>query len=267
MEEVAGHGDAGGRHEVELSAWPLVVGICSFLIPMAFITAFEWKSSMLGLVIAGVAVVFLVMGLFGWVSEIYSRNQHAGLSSTAILIFIGSEVTLFGGLFSSYLYSMLDAPSWPPVNTPAGIPPLGLALVLSVVLLSSSATIQVAETRLEHNDMAGFKTWLFVTFALGLAFICGQAVEWTGLIANEHFTISTNTYSTFFFTITGFHGSHVVVGLLLQAFILILAVGNRITAAKSTIIRATGYYWHFVDVVWLMVLALIYIIPHLKSGA
>jgi heme/copper-type cytochrome/quinol oxidase subunit 3 len=101
-----------------------------------------------------------------------------------------------------------------------------------------------------------------LTIALGLIFIGGQVYEWSHLFA-ENFTISTNAYGTFFFTITGFHGSHVIVGLIMQIFVLLLAFGGKVKhgKGKDTLIKATGFYWHFVDGVWLLVLSLIYILP------
>ncbi len=247
------------HHEVELSVWPLVIGLASLLIPFAFMAAFQWSSPVIGLLLTGVSVVLLLIGCFGWASEVYSKNQDVGLSKIAILIFIISEILLFGGLFGGYFYNMLPAEVWPPANTPDHVPPLGLALFLSIFLLSSSGTIHVAEMKLEKGDMGGFKGWLCLTIILGLLFIIGQAKEWAGLIG-EGFTVSTNAFGTFFFTITGFHGSHVIVGLILQIFVLLL--GSRITKKSHTIVKATGYYWHFVDGIWLLVLSLMYILPY-----
>ncbi|MBF0558598.1 MAG: heme-copper oxidase subunit III [Nitrospirae bacterium] len=249
------------HHDVGLSVWPFTVGMAVLLVMLGFMSAFQWKLPMVGMFVGGAGVVGILIGLFGWISQVYAHKFEAGLSKVAIIIFILSEAALFGGLFSGYLYNMFPAPVWPPANTPAGVPPLGLALILSVVLLSSSATMQVAENRLEKGDIGGFKLWLSVTMVLGLLFLAGQASEWTKLIG-EGFTVSTNAYGTFFYTVTGFHGSHVLVGFVLMLFILLLALGNKINKQRQTVVKACGYYWHFVDGIWLLVLSLIYVLPY-----
>ncbi len=261
QEKVAYHGLE--HHEVELSAWPFVVGMSGLLVMIGFMTAFQWKLPMLGMLLSGVGVVGILIGLFGWVSEVYAKKFEEGLSKLAIVIFICSEAALFGGLFGGYLYNMFPAPQWPPANTPAGVPPLGVALVLTVFLLSSSATIQMAETKLEKGEMGGFKGWLLFTMTLGALFLAGQANEWSKLIG-EGFTVSTNAYGTFFYTVTGVHGSHVLVGVILQFFILLLALRNKISSRRQTIVKACGYYWHFVDGIWLVVLSLIYVLPNFR---
>ena len=258
-EEVMRHGT--DFHEGELSIWPFMVGMSILLVMFGFMTAFQWKLPMAGMLLGGAGVVGILISLFGWVSEVYAKKFEAGLSKVAILLFLLSEMALFGGLFGGYLYNMFPAPVWPPANTPAGIPPLSAALILSVFLLSSSATIQLAEANLEKGDAAGFRGWLLFTVVLGALFLVGQATEWSKLIT-EGFTVSTNAYGTFFYSITGFHGSHVLVGIVLQLFILLLAFRNKIGRERSTIVKACGYYWHFVDGVWLVVLSLIYVLPH-----
>ncbi len=251
-------------HEPEPSVWPLVVGLSTIVLIFGLMTAFQWKAQTAGILLSGVGVVGILMGLFGWVSEVYGKKQDVGLSKVAILVFIVSEAALFGGLFGSYLYAMVPADVWPPTGTPAGVPPLGLALILSVFLLSSSATIHAAESRLEKGNLSGFKGWLFLTMVLGILFIAGQVYEWSKLIG-EGFTINSNAFGRFFFLVTGFHGAHVVVGLIIQLFVLLMAMGNKLTAEKHTIAKACGYYWHFVDGIWLLVLSLIYVLPAAKG--
>ncbi len=255
------HGGGVEHHELELSGWPLVVGIGSLLVPFAFMAHFSWHQTFAAIFLAGLAFLVLLIGLFGWTSQIYSKELDVGLSKVAIIIFICSEVALFGGLFGGYIYNMVPMETWPPITTPEGVPPLGLALILTVLLLSSSVTIHRAEKWLEKDEIGSFTAWLFFTLILGTLFLLGQAREWYHLI-KEGFTISTDEYGTFFYLITGFHGSHVLVGVVLQLFILLLVFSGKIEREKSTIVKATGYYWHFVDVVWLLVLSLIYIIPY-----
>jgi cytochrome c oxidase subunit 3 len=264
MENVAHGGTHEVHHEVELSMWPLIVGIGALLIPISFMIHFSWGAPpMFALLGAGVAVVLLVIGLFGWVNEVHAKKEDVGLSKVAIVVFIVSEVALFGGLFAGYIYTMLFSEAWPPANTPAGVPPMGIALLMTFFLISSSFWIHIAETKLESGDAGGFKTWLSLTFVFGLAFMLGMGYEWNHLM-EEGFSISTNTYGTFFYTVTGFHGSHVLVGLVLQAFLMILISANKIGKKRQTLAKVTGLYWHFVDLVWLLVLSMIYVIPYFK---
>ncbi|MFA5354760.1 MAG: cytochrome c oxidase subunit 3 [Thermodesulfovibrionales bacterium] len=249
-----------GVHEPELSIWPLFVGTATLVAMMGFTTAFQWKLPLVGMLVGGGGIAGVLIGLFGWVNEVHAQKEDAGLSLLAMVTFILSEAALFGALFSGYLYNLLQVSQWPPANTPDGVPPLGLALGLTVFLLSSSLTIHKAEGLLEKGDAKGFQRWLIITMLLGLFFLAGQVKEWWSLIS-EGFTVSTNAYSTFFFSITGLHGSHVLVGLILQFFILLLAMRGRVGHHKQSIVKACGYYWHFVDGVWLAVLSLIYILP------
>ncbi|MCG6552220.1 MAG: heme-copper oxidase subunit III [Candidatus Magnetominusculus sp. LBB02] len=265
MDNVMHGGAVHHQHEVELSVWPLITALGSFLIPIAFMTAFSWGLSSVGLILAGVAVVVLIVGLFGWLNEVHAKKEDAGLSKIAIIVFIISEVALFGGLFGGYLYAMLFTDLWPPANTPAGVPPMGLAVLMTVFLLSSSVTVHNAEEKLVHGDMGGFKGWLTITMILGALFMGFMAYEWHELMS-EGFVVGLNEYGTFFYTITGFHGSHVIVGLVMQLFCMILAGGNKIGRNKQTMVKVTGLYWHFVDIVWLLVVSLIYVIPYIKGG-
>lgn len=251
------------EHAVILTVWPLIIGLGALLLPVGFMLHFSWHQSvMMSLVTAGVGVCAVIVGAFGWAVEVHSPKEHSfGFGKVAIIVFIVSEALLFGGLFGGYFYNMIPAKVWPPASTPHGIPPLATALILSIFLLSSSGTIHFAEIKLEKNKMGGFIMWLIITMTFGLIFVSGQAYEWSHLFA-ENFSISTNAFGTFFFTITGFHGSHVVIGLLMQLFVLLLTFQKKIKHHhRDTLVKATGYYWHFVDGIWLLVLSMLYILP------
>ncbi|QWR77962.1 cytochrome c oxidase subunit 3 [Candidatus Magnetomonas plexicatena] len=268
MENVAhggSHVSGDVHHEVELSAWPFVTAVGSFLIPISFMLAFSWGMSHLGLLVAGVALVVLLIGLFGWLNEVHAKKGETSISKTAIIIFICSEVALFGGLFAGYLYTLLPAGTWPPANTPAGVPPMGLAVLMTVFLVSSSLTIHNAESHLEKGNAGGTSSWLMLTTVLGLAFVLCMAYEWHHLIS-EGFSLSTNEYGRFFFLITGFHGSHVIIGLIMQVFVLLMVKKGRITKERHVFAKVTSLYWHFVDIVWLLVVCMIYILPFVKLG-
>jgi cytochrome c oxidase subunit 3 len=269
MEDVMqrGKGEVHHHHEVELSVWPLMTAAGAFLIPISFMTTFSWGlPAAAGILLAGVAVVVLIVALFGWLNEVHAKKQEAQLSGIAIIVFIVSEVTLFGGLFGGYLYAMLFTSLWPPANTPEGVPPIGLAVLMTIFLVSSSFTIHNAEEKLQNGDMGGFRKCLIFTTLLGTLFVAFMAYEWHHMISVEHFTVGTNEYGTFFYTITGFHGSHVIVGLVMQVFLFTLAAGNKIGRNRQAMAKVTGLYWHFVDIVWLLVVSLIYVVPYFKAG-
>lgn len=174
----------------------------------------------------------------------------------ATLLFLASEAVFFLFLivaYGYYNYSLLQGP------TAAGsLHPLRTGLY-TIALLASSATVWAGLRCLRRNDSAGFKSWLAVTIALGAVFLFGQGSEYVGLLRN-HVTISRNLFGTTFFTLTGFHGIHVAVGLLLLLILLGLAFAadftrpERIAAAESI-----SYYWHFVDGVWVVIFSMIYL--------
>lgn len=239
-------------HDEQTSIWPFFTALSSFLLMLGFMISFQWRIPSGGLLAACVGVAGLIISLTGWVSEIFGSEGQERLSTTAIIVFILSEIALFGGIFSAYLYGILSAEDQVFSTVSEGIPPLGFAMILTVILISSSVTIQIAEKK-EINR------WLSLTVALGILFLMGQAREWVRLIASG-FTISSSSYGMYFYLITGLHGSHVLIGILFQLYVMFLA--SRRERFHKRIIRICGYYWHFVDGIWLIVLSLIYVLPY-----
>jgi cytochrome c oxidase subunit 3 len=211
----------------------------------------------------GVAVIALVIGLVltiasiaGWVKEgIEDKHGYsAGYSVWAMPLLIVSEALLFVAFFAAYWTLRLRAPFWPPAGTPEmqhAIP-----ILMTIILVASSVTMHFAEKALdtEKGDRGGFLTWLIVTILLGLVFIGLSAYEWSELIGHG-FTAGTNIYSSAFYTITGFHGSHVFVGLGIFVCILIPALAGKIS---EPFVKSASIYWHFVDIVWLFVVSQVY---------
>ena len=132
--------------------------------------------------------------------------------------------------------------------------------IFSLCLFASSATMwraEVAQHRRQHQAMV---RWLVITVLLGLIFIGGQGLEYAGLI-NRGITVSTNLFGSTFFTLTGFHGFHVCLGLLMLLTMTALTIAGDFREGKATALTAVGWYWHFVDVVWVLVLTVVYILP------
>jgi cytochrome c oxidase subunit 3 len=249
------------HHIEELSIWPLVTSLFILLTALSFLFGFAWNFGNFGRALGIFSVLGIVVCIFGWVKEVFGKTLDLISTKVAMVIFIISEIALFGGLFSSFIYAWVSLGQMPPVGTPEGIPPLTLAFFLSIVLFSSSYTMQQAEHALDQKNEKKFLGWLILTIGLGALFLGGQAREWSELISHENFMLTTNSYGTFFYTITGFHGSHVIVGLILLLLTLFLALTRKLSSLNKDTVRILGYYWHFVDIVWVFVLSMIYIAP------
>jgi cytochrome c oxidase subunit 3/cytochrome o ubiquinol oxidase subunit 3 len=169
--------------------------------------------------------------------------------------FLLSEAAFFGTLIVTYIAFMGRDISGP---TPADALSLPLVIVSTLCLLSSSLVIHAAEKAL-HRD----RTWSFcllwaATIALGIVFLVMTGVEWHDLITNKQLTIGRNLFGTTYYTLVGFHGLHVSVGVLVMMIVLGLAMAGQLTASHRMGIRLVAWYWHFVDVVWIVVFLVVY---------
>ncbi|MBI5379515.1 MAG: heme-copper oxidase subunit III [Nitrospirae bacterium] len=249
-----------GEHEI--SFWPLPTGIGAFFIPIALLTYFAWERPLLGLVLMGIVLAFLAVGLAGWANEFFSRGHEEGLAGVAIVLFIISEVVIFGSMFGAFWAGRIGFADqwsqWIPKDLS-----LELALWLTLILWASSVTIVKAERSLEHGKRGASMAWLAATMGLGLLFVILHMNEWRHLWA-AGFTMGANMYGTTFYALTGVHTSHVIVGLVIQLFLLVLGLSGKLTSQKMTIFRAAGLYWHFVDVMWMMVASNAYVVGGLK---
>lgn len=136
--------------------------------------------------------------------------------------------------------------------------------IFSVLLFSSSFTYWRAETNFKKGKIGQLKIWLLLTLVLGFIFLFGQGREYLSLL-NNHVSISSSSFGTSFFTLTGFHGLHVFAGLIIIAVITLLTfLGDYDHQTKSSVFSTVGIYWHFVDIVWLFVFIIVYIIPRLS---
>ncbi|MEA2461702.1 MAG: cytochrome c oxidase subunit, partial [Actinomycetota bacterium] len=146
----------------------------------------------------------------------------------------------------------------------AGIeaPSLGLPVIMSVVLLSSSFPMHWAETAVEKGNVARLKLGLAITFALGVAFLALQlGIEYPHAL--DEFTPRSNSYGSLFFVITGLHGAHVAVGLAMNAWNQARAWGGHYDEGNFLHVQTGAMYWHFVDVVWIFVFLSLYLGPNL----
>jgi cytochrome c oxidase subunit 3 len=177
-----------------------------------------------------------------------------------MVFFIGSEVMLFGSLFTAYFFVRFNiSDQWPPLNAegePFELPKV-ITAVNTAILVSSSFTIWWAEHRLRHGDRKGLKRGLLVTLFLGATFLIIQINEYVHL----GFTPHDQAFGSTFYVLTGTHGLHVFVGLTILTLCYIRVVkAHDFTPTWSTPLQAGGYYWHFVDVVWVLLFVLVYLI-------
>ncbi|HTU43044.1 MAG TPA: cytochrome c oxidase subunit I [Candidatus Aquilonibacter sp.] len=172
-------------------------------------------------------------------------------------LFIFSEFGFFGALIGTYIYFYLF-----PSAGPSAAKSLDVARTFgfSICLFLSSATFHMAARSFKIRDDRKVKIWLGLTLLLGAAFIFGQIWEYTELLTSG-VTLSSNLFGSTFFTLTGFHGLHVLMGLVVLAILLGLALGGRLDDIKPSGFEAAGMYWHFVDAVWVVIFSIVYLWP------
>ena len=187
-------------------------------------------------------------------ARIHSLNRP-NLVSIGTIVWLSSELMFFAGLFAMYFTARAQhVGEWPPPPTELDIP---YALVVTIVLVASSFTCQLGVFAAERGDVFGLRRWYLVTLAMGTFFVLGQANEYRNLV-EEGTTIQSSAYGTVFYLATGFHGLHVIGGLFAFVFLLIRTRLSKFTPAQATAAIVVSYYWHFVDVVWIALFAMIY---------
>jgi cytochrome c oxidase subunit 3 len=171
-----------------------------------------------------------------------------------MFLFIASEVMLFGAFFTAYFFvRVVGGSPWPP---PEFHLPVFVAGVNTAILVTSSFTIHWALQSIKRDNRAGLQAGLVLTLALGLVFLLTQAREYSRVGFNP----SDGAFGTIFFGLTGLHGAHVFVGLTLLTFATIRAFRGHFSAAHHHGVEIPGIYWHFVDVMWIVVYTTIYIL-------
>jgi cytochrome c oxidase subunit III len=167
---------------------------------------------------------------------------------------IVAEASIFVIFIVAYIYYLGKSVSGP---SPSILRP---PIALSVCLLSSSATMELAIRGLRRGSTWIFTGWWLLTFVLGAVFLVGTGVEWRHLIVDEGLTISTNLFGTTFYSLVGLHGFHVLVGLILMGATAVFALRGKVTRREAPKVEVLSLYWHFVDVVWVFVFTVVYVI-------
>jgi cytochrome c oxidase subunit 3 len=168
---------------------------------------------------------------------------------------IMAESAIFSIFVVAYLYYIGKSLTGP---TPRAV--LDLPILNSICLLSSSATIMFAERALKKGSTSRFGFWWLATIALGGYFLFGTGVEWKRLIFDKGLTIQTNLFGTTFYSLVGLHAFHVIVGLLALLIVMALTLAGAVKQEHAERVEVLGLYWHFVDVVWIVVFTVVYII-------
>jgi cytochrome c oxidase subunit 3/cytochrome o ubiquinol oxidase subunit 3 len=183
-----------------------------------------------------------------------------GLSNekVAMWAFLGSECLLFGALISTYM--LFRGRSAPHTITPKDVYDIPYTSVSSFVLLMSSLTMVLALAAIQRGDHRRLRVWLLTTALLGASFVAGQMYEFTTFY-DKGLKISTNLFGSSFFVLTGFHGAHVSLGILMLLSLWSLSVKGKLPASKSETVELVGLYWHFVDIVWIVIFTVVYLIP------
>ncbi|MDQ1401657.1 MAG: cytochrome c oxidase subunit [Acidimicrobiaceae bacterium] len=180
-------------------------------------------------------------------------SRRPELLTVGTVVWLASELMFFSGLFAAYFTLRAQSPVWPPPGVELDTVAATLATIL---LVASSGTMQLGVKAVARGDRTAYMRWLAVTFALGAVFVLAQARDWARL----HFSIGSHAYGSAFYLMTGFHGLHVIGGLLAMMVMGGRAASRRFGADDLPSAEMLSYYWHFVDIVWIGLWATIFFI-------
>jgi cytochrome c oxidase subunit III len=189
-------------------------------------------------------------------SQIHSLTRP-NMVSVGTIVWLSSELMFFAALFAMYFSIRAAQPELWAEHTE--VLNLAYATPFTLILVASSFTCQLGVFAAEKGDVYRLRRWFAITFVMGLIFVLGQANEYRELV-HEGVKINADGYGSVFYLTTGFHGLHVIGGLIAFIFMMIRSTMGRFTPAQATSAIVVSYYWHFVDVVWIALFAMIYLI-------
>ena len=190
-------------------------------------------------------------------AEVHQTSTGIENTKLAMWVFLGSECLLFGALISVFLLYRNHALGGARLHDVYDIP---FTSVSSFVLLMSSLTMVLALAAIQRGDQHRLRTWLLATALLGMTFISGQIYEFT-IFVHKGFTVHSSVAGASFFILTSFHGAHVTVGILMLLSLYGMSTRGLLPQERSTAVEYVGLYWHFVDIVWIVIFTLVYLIP------
>ncbi len=185
-------------------------------------------------------------------------ETSTGIDNRKLLmwLFLASDCLFFGSFIAAYLLYRGRSLVGPYPEDLFDIP---FTSVSAFILLMSSVTMVLALAAIQRGNVRNMRIWLFTTAVLGTLFIAGQVFEFTEF-NHEGLSLSTNLFGTTFFVLTGFHGAHVTVGVLILISLWVVSMRGGIQQKDSLAIELAGLYWHFVDIVWIVIFTLVYLI-------
>ncbi|HZU05492.1 MAG TPA: cytochrome c oxidase subunit 3 [Chloroflexota bacterium] len=188
-----------------------------------------------------------------------AHPTSTGLDHRKLLMwtFLGSDCLFFGSLIMTYMIYRGKSVTGPHPHEIFNIP---YTSVSAFVLLMSSLTMVLALAAIQRGDQRGLRVWLLATALLGSVFVGGQYFEFTTFVQHG-LTPQVNLFGTTFYTLTGFHGAHVTVGIIILLSLFLTSLLGRLPPSESLTVEIAGLYWHFVDVVWIVIFTLVYLLP------
>jgi cytochrome c oxidase subunit 3/cytochrome o ubiquinol oxidase subunit 3 len=192
-------------------------------------------------------------------TEAHSGDHHPDPSvvrKTAMWVFLGSEVLFFGSLITTFLLYRTRVGDGPSAEDVFDIP---FTSVSSFVLLMSSLTMVLAHHAAGRKDWRQMRVWLLATALLGMIFLAGQVFEFTEFV-HEGLTVSTSPFGSSFFVLTGFHGAHVAVGVIMLLATAFMSFAGKFRDTEGMNVEMVGLYWHFVDIVWIAIFTIVYLL-------
>jgi len=262
-----------------LSPWPLVISIG---------VLFLYFGIIFGGPVLGAGIILFLSALYGWITQDYvhwkkhpapghgveghilpgGRAERSRLANwvadlvakpTAwwgIVLFLLTEIMLFGALFALYFVSKGQYAEFPPAGAPE-LPVLA-TLVNTIILVSSGATMHIGLIALRKDNRQGFLAMFAATIFLGLAFLYNQVTEYLDLF-HEGFTLDSGVYGAAFFSLTGVHGAHVTAGLAGLVAVFGRGLAGQFDSKRHLGVEGVAIYWHFVDIVWIFLFLVIYV--------
>ncbi|SFS88393.1 cytochrome c oxidase subunit 3 [Halostagnicola kamekurae] len=253
----------------EASWWPLVtaVGIAGLYFGAAFLLLSRGAEPLVGPALGGVVLVggvaIFLGGLYGWTYHGFvrtywtrpSRPEAGGVDLRwGMVLFLATDVMTFSAGFVYYFF--IRTGPWPPGELPSLVS--SIVLANTAILVASSVTLHVAHEAIREGNRRRFLGLLAVTVLLGLVFVGGQAFEYYELLVVDGIGV-TDVFGSSFFALTGLHGLHVALGVILLGIVLVRAVTGQFSADRHTAVSTVSMYWHFVDLVWIILVVTLYV--------
>ncbi|EMA32895.1 cytochrome c oxidase subunit 3 [Haloarcula japonica] len=253
----------------EASWWPFVtaIGGSGIYVSAALLVLSMGENALVSQTVgagamAGSVGLFLV-GIYGWlyhafVSDFWDRGTDYHSDKTlkfAMLLFLGTEVATFGAGFV-YYFIVRGGEVW----TQAAVPEVfgSLVIINTLILVASSVTLHYSHIALRNGNRSRFMQLLGVTLLLGIVFIGGQVYEYYEFIVHEGFTVGGGIYGSAFYGLTGLHGLHVTMGAVLLGIVFVRSYYGQYSAERHTSVSTASMYWHFVDIVWIFLVVVLY---------